>query len=367
MTSRTIAVIGGTGAQGIPVVRDLVRSNNYTVRALTRDPNSARFKEIAAYGPPGSVEPVVGSFASEANLRELFRGAWGAFVNIDGFNCGEKTEIYWSIRAYELAIEAGVKLYVYSSLLYAYKAGGFDPKFRGGHYDAKGRVGEWILALNKEIGERHGTRAALFSTGPYMEMAIHAYTPMPPSVEDGVVTWRVPLSDGAVPEVALDDCGYYVKWLFDNPERADGMNLDVAIEHATYTEVARAFSAVTGKPARYIDTSFDDYFAAVPLPDDAPTGYNADPSDPATMSYRENFTGWWNLWRHSANNKGVVRKDYAVLDEIHPNRIRTVEEWFRREDERGRALGLGTLWERVQPEKIGLVLKLHDDRRKGGL
>ncbi|KAM6536405.1 hypothetical protein FALCPG4_002413 [Fusarium falciforme] len=207
-------------------------------------------------------------------------------------------------------------------------------------------------------------QAALFSTGPYMDMAIHAYTPMPPLVEDGVVTWRVPLGDGAIPEVALDDCGYYVKWLFDHPERANGMDLDVAIEHATYTQVAEAFQKVTGKPARYIDTSFDDYFATVPVAD-LPTGYNADPKDPATMKYRDNFTGWWNLWRHSAGNKGLIRKNYEILDEIRPNRIRTVEEWFRHEDKRGRELGLGSLWERVQPENIGFVLKLHDDQRHG--
>lgn len=364
-STRTIAIIGGTGAQGIPVVRDLVQSGNYTVRALTRDPESARFREIAAYGPPGAVEPLVGTFASEANLHALFRGVWGAFVNIDGFNCGEKTEIYWSIRAYEIAIEEGVSLFVYSNLANAYKLGGYDPKFRGGHYDAKGRVGDYILSQNKETRYRRDTRAACFLTGPYMDMAIHAHTPMPPSVEDGVVTWRVPLGDGAIPEVALDDCGHYVKWLFDHPERADGMTLDVAIEHAGYHEVARAFSAVTGKPARYVDTSFDDYFAANPLADDEPAGYNADPADPATMTFRANFTGWWNMWRASGGNEGLIRKDYALLDEIFPGRIRTVEEWFRREDERGRALGLGSLWERVQPEKLGFVLKLHEDRRQG--
>jgi len=47
-----------------------------------------------------------------------------------------------------------------------------------------------------------------------------------PFVEDGVVgsSWR-----RAVPHVALEDCGYYACWLFDNSERANGMNLEVAI------------------------------------------------------------------------------------------------------------------------------------------
>lgn len=366
MSPPTIAIIGATGAQGMPVVNELVSSGAYKVKALTRDPESARFKTIQSYGPAGAVEPVVGTFASEEDLRKLFRGAWGAFVNIDGFNCGEKTEIYWSIRAYELAVEEGVKLYVYSNLVYAYKQSGYKPEFRGGHYDAKGRIGEWILSQNAHVQKHHGMQAALFSTGPYIDMVIHAYTPMPPLVEDGVVTWRVPLGDGAIPEVALEDCGYYVKWLFDNTERANGMDLDVAIEHVGYDELAEAFQKVTGKPARYIDTSFDDYFAAVPVAE-MPTGYNADPKDPATMKYRDNFTGFWNLWRYSAGNKGLIRKNYELLDEIHPNRIKTVEEWFRREDKRGKELGLGSLWERVQPEKIGFVLKLHDDQLKGAL
>lgn len=366
MSPRIIAVIGGTGAQGIPVVRDLAKSGTYKIRALTRNADGSRFKQIKAYGAPGVVEPVVGSFASEEALRELFRGAWGAFVNIDGFNCGEKTEIYWSIRAYELAIEEGVKFYVYSNLQYAYKLSGYKPEFRAGHYDAKGRIGEWILSQNSEVSRLHGMSAALFTTGPYMDMAIHAATLMPPTVEEGVVTWRVPLGDGAVAEVAIDDCGYYVKWLFDNHERANGMNLDVAIEHATYKEVAAAFERVTGKPAQSIDVSFDEYFASIPGAE-LPAAYNSDPNDPAAMSYRDNFTGFWNIWRHSAGNKGLITKDYKLLDEIHPGRIRTVEGWFRREDKRGRELGLGSLWERVQPEKIGFVLKLQEDNWKGAL
>src|SRR5436190_22812302 len=108
-STRLIAVIGATGAQGIPIVKSLVESGKYAVRALTRDTSNARFKELQSYGP---VEGVVGTFASETSLRELFRGAWGAFVNIDEFNRGEKAEIFWTIRAWELAIEEAVKFFV---------------------------------------------------------------------------------------------------------------------------------------------------------------------------------------------------------------------------------------------------------------
>ena len=359
-TSR-IFVVGGTGAQGLPVIGGLLADGKYSVRALSRDAASRRAKALLELG---NVEIVEGTFADETTLRAGFRGCDGAYINIDGFNTGEKAEMYWAIRSYEIAIEEGIRFFVYGNLDYALKKAGYDSRFRAGHYDGKGRIGEWILFQNQANRDRMG--AAVFTTGPYMEMAISAMTPMAPSVEDGVVTWRVPLGDGAVPHVALGDCGYYARWLFDNPDRANGMNLEVAIAQVGYRELAAAFARVTGHPARYIDTDLEDYWSG-PLRAAAglPAGYNADPADRSTMSFRDNFTGFWNIWKHE-----VIRRDYALLDEIHPDRIRTVEDWLRREDELGRALGKGSLWDRVQPEnqlKHPPLLKLAEDRRRGRL
>lgn len=217
-------------------------------------------------------------------------------------------------------------------------------------------------------------RSALFTTGPYMEMTLGKGTPFPPWVEtdgDGVAvaTWRAPLGpDGAIPFVALDDVGFYVKYLFDHADdgEADGLDLQVSIEHVTFDALARAFTKVTGKPARWIDDGVDEHMDFIWGPGaDTPAGYNADPSDAATMTLRRNFTGFFNLWRHSGGNKGVIRRDYALLDRIHPGRIRSVEEWLRRENEKGLKAGLGDLWERIQPEKLGYVLKLSEDGRQG--
>ena len=64
---------------------------------------------------------------------------------------------------------------------------------------------------------------------------------------------------------------------------------------------------------------------------------------------------------------GVIKRDYALLDEIHPNRISSAEEWFRREDQLGRELGKGSLWERVQLENRTPLLKRNEDKRTGKL
>ena len=357
-----IFVVGGTGAQGIPIVSALVADKKYAVRVLSRDSTSPRAKALLELGNVSFLE---GSFADEATLREGFRGCDGAFVNIDGFNAGEKTETYWAIRSYEIALEEGIKFFVYGNLDYVLKKSGYDSRFRTGHYDGKGRVGEWILFQNQVNRDRMG--AAVFTSGPYIEMVISPGTPMTPTVEDGVVTWRVPLGEGAVPHVALEDCGYYVRWLFDHPERANGMALEVAIEQVAYANLAAAFEKVTGHPAQYIDTNLDTYWRKGPLSSrgDVPAGYNADPNDKSTMTVRDNFTGFWNMWKHE-----IVKRDYPLLDEIHPNRINTAEEWFRREDQLGRELGKGSLWERVQPENWrpdSPILKGTVDRRQGKL
>ncbi|TFB02454.1 NmrA-like family domain-containing protein 1 [Trichoderma ghanense] len=359
-----VFVIGGTGAQGIPVIRGLVKDGAYAVRFLTRDATSARAKLLLGLG---DVEALEGTFASETDLRKGFRGAQYAFVNIDGFNCGEKTEMYWAIRAYELALEEGIKFFVYGNLDYVYKKSGFDPRFRTGHYDGKGRVGEWILQQNKtpEIAKRMG--AALYTTGPYMQMALGQRTPMSPVLEDGVVTWKVPLGEGAVAHVDLDDCEYYVRWLFDHQDRSNGLDLKVAISLVDYHEMARAFTKVTGRPAKYVDIDLETYWKIGPLgPGQTSSGYNSDLSDPSSMTLRENFTGFWNMWKHTqTNNRGLIKRNFALLDEIHPNRIKNVEEWFRREEEKSKEQGLPGLWELATELKP--VLKIAEDGRRGRL
>jgi hypothetical protein len=363
-TTSTIFIIGGTGAQGLPVIHGLVSDGKYYCKILTRDVDSARAKQLAALP---NVSLAEGTFADEEILRAGFSGCDGAFVNIDGFNSGEKGEMYWAIRAYELALECGIKFFVYGNLDFVYKKSGYDPKFRTGHYDGKGRIGEWILQQTRDNHQKMG--AALFTTGPYIEMSIAVGTPMTPTVEDGVMTWRVPLGEGAVVHVALEDCAGYVRWLFDNPDRANGMDLEVAIAHIGYAELAAAFKKVTGHPARYIDTSLEQYWESGPLARIGHTaaGYNANVGDKATMTVKQNFTGFWNMWKYSYDNKGVVRRDYALLDEILPSRIKSAEQWFRREEERGKRQGLGGLWNRVQPTNLRPILKIAEDNRSGKL
>ncbi|KAH7303819.1 hypothetical protein B0I35DRAFT_324959, partial [Stachybotrys elegans] len=346
MSVSKVFVVGGTGAQGIPVVRGLVSDGKYAVKVLTRDATSNRAIQLLALS--SRVELFQGTLSSEEDLRKGLEGCDGIFLNIDGFTVGEKVEMFWTMRIYELAVELKVKHFVFGNLDYALRKGGYNPKYRSGHYDAKGRMTDWLLGqhkLNKGKHFYHMT-VAIFTTGPYIEMAISNSTPMTPRIEkdeneQDVVVWRVPLTEhGAVPHVYLDDCAHYVRWLFDNPDQ-DGIDLEVAVDHIHYADLAAAFEKVTGCKAKFVDVSFEEYWAEGPMKTvaNAPTGHQTSVDEAGAMTIRENFTGFWNIWRDSGYNKGVIQRDYALLDKIHPQRIRSVEQYFRLADEKFRAEG----------------------------
>ncbi|RYC54109.1 hypothetical protein CHU98_g12102, partial [Xylaria longipes] len=177
MSPRLVAIIGGTGAQGVPVVKELLKSGDYSVRLLTRDTNNARFKELQTYGP---VEGIVGTFASEDTLRATFRAPGAHSLILMGSTVVRRRRSFGLSGAWELALEEGVKFYVHGNLDYAYKKSGFRPEFHAGHYDAKGRIGEWIQLQNRDAAVRGRMRSALFTTGPYIDMTIGKNTPFPP-------------------------------------------------------------------------------------------------------------------------------------------------------------------------------------------
>jgi uncharacterized protein YbjT (DUF2867 family) len=135
--TETILIIGGSGAQGSAIVRVLVQTGHYSIRVLTRSTTSDASKELA--GLEG-VTLIEGDSSNVAALRSAFKDVDACYVNTNGFALGEKAEIYWGIRTFEIAREAGVKHYVWAGLPYVYKRSGYDPKYNTGHLDGKGRV-----------------------------------------------------------------------------------------------------------------------------------------------------------------------------------------------------------------------------------
>ncbi|PYI02884.1 NAD(P)-binding protein [Aspergillus sclerotiicarbonarius CBS 121057] len=311
---KTVLVIGATGAQGIPVVKSLVAGGQYAVRAFTRNPQSPDAQLISSFP---NVSLFVGNSFDENDLRQAFQGVQLAYVNINGYVSGEKGELYWGIRTFEIAVQSGIEHYVWGSLDYSLKKGNFDEKFRCGHCDGKAKVADWLLTQTRST---NSTTISVLTSGPYMELLYEFM--LPKKTPEGVYQFVAPLGDG------------HARWLFDNRNQASGLNLEVATEHVNWTALAKTFTKVTGKPAQYVDVSLQDYFdnhyAAGRKAVDRKIGTAVDKKDPTLQTWRQNFGGFWNMWKYTGPNTGNITRDYAFMNTIHPSRVRTVEEWMRK-------------------------------------
>lgn len=163
------------------------------------------------------------------------------------------------------------------------------------------------------------------NSGPYMDSLAQLLRPRQDA--DGTYVFSAPLGqEGAMPMIYLQDFGRYVLWVLQHPERSAGMTIGVATEHVTFPHLVESFTAVTGKPARYEDLPVEEWVQRVfgGLPNGINTKIGGSDDD-TLMTYGDNFSHWMNVYK--AN---VIKKDYALLDEILPDRVKSVGEWIQR-------------------------------------
>lgn len=115
--------------------------------------------------------------------------------------------------------------------------------------------------------------------------------------------------------------------MFDNIKDSAGLDLKVATDEVSFADIAATFTQVTGKPATHQFVPLDVYLPmAEPFPN-APANWAAGPTAPrdeSTMTWRENFSAWWLFWGEGWPEK----RNWALLDKIHPQRIKSLKEWM---------------------------------------
>lgn len=173
----------------------------------------------------------------------------------------------------------------------------------------------------------------VLSSGPYAD---RLWDNAAPKVEsDGTYVFPLPLGPtGAMPYVSLPDLARYAVWVLSNPIISAGMELGVAIAHVTGTELAEAFTRVTGKKARWDDVPLDAVLKGFP-PGRIGASMSPGFEDPTNVSAASHFGPWYGIFRDSGGNTGCWSRDYELLDRILPDRERTIEEWMRRENYTG--------------------------------
>lgn len=231
-----ILVTGATGLQGGAVARELVRRGR-PVSALVRDPAAERARALADLG----VELVRGDLDDESSLRSALEGFHGLFA-VQNFMtpAGLGGEVRQGRSLARAAKAAGVGHVVYTSV------GGAERESGVPHFDSKRGIERYLM----------GTGVPLTVLRPTFFMdnfAAHG-----PELEDGTLVVRLALKPGTrVQFIAVDDIGYFAAEAFDRPEAYVGRALEIAGDALTATEIAEAFAARSGLPARFEELSLD--------------------------------------------------------------------------------------------------------------
>lgn len=183
MNKLSIAVVGGTGAQGGGVVNALLAAGTYAVRVATRNPASDSAKALIQRG----VEVRKADLLEPGSLRTLFEGAYGAFVVTnfwDPAQMHKETEI--GCAAVEAARTAGVQHYIWSTLPDYQKLSGGRVKVA--HFTDKARVDAAVEAA--------GFARYTFVQPPmYFQNFVGMNVPQP--LPNGGRGWAVPMSPAA--------------------------------------------------------------------------------------------------------------------------------------------------------------------------
>jgi hypothetical protein len=167
---------------------------------------------------------------------------------------------------------------------------------------------------------------AILTSGPYMEMMHFMWTP---TFDESTSTnvFYIPLGQGTLPMIHLDDLGEYARWIFDHPDQSAGMDLGISTQHVHGEEIARAFTSVTGQKAVYQDISTETWFDSY-MKEDVSSAYQVTAGEPGVLSWRSSFTGFWNLWRECGGEEPLVTRDYDQLDKVrHPSPLQAMWHW----------------------------------------
>jgi uncharacterized protein YbjT (DUF2867 family) len=247
---KVIAVLGATGAQGGGLVRAILAdpSGGFTARAVTRDVNSDKAKELAKLG----AEVVAANVDDEESLKKAFAGAYGAFcVTFFWDHFSPEKELAQAGAMARAAKAAGLKHVIWSTLedtrRWVPLSDDRMPTLGGGkykvpHFDAKGEADQLFTGT--------GVPTTLLLTSFYWDNFIH-FGMGPKKGPDGALAITLPMGDKKLPGIAAADIGACAYGIFKAGDKYIGKTVGIAGGHPTGAEMAAGLGKALGKDVRY--------------------------------------------------------------------------------------------------------------------
>ncbi|HSK10504.1 MAG TPA: NmrA/HSCARG family protein [Vicinamibacterales bacterium] len=260
---KIIAVVGATGAQGGGLVRAILNdeSGQFAARAITRDVNAAKARELARLG----AEVVAADLYDVESLKRAFAGAHGAFcVTFFWAHMSPEKEKTEAANQAAAAKQAGVSHVIWSTLEDSRRWVPLDddrmPTLQGQykvpHFDAKAEANRFFLDA--------GLPVTLLHTSFYWDNFIF-FGLEPKAGPDGVLAITLPMGDAPLPGIAAEDIGKCALGIFKAGGEFIGKSVGIAGEHRTAAQMAAAMSRALGREVRYNDVP-PDVFRSFPFP-----------------------------------------------------------------------------------------------------
>jgi uncharacterized protein YbjT (DUF2867 family) len=254
---KIITVVGATGAQGGGLVRAILDdpTGGFAVRAITRDVNSDKAKELAKLG----AEVVAANVDDPTSLQRAFAGAYGAYcVTFFWEHFSPKKEQAQALAMAEAAKKAGLKHVIWSTLedtrrwvpLSDSRMPTLMGEYKVPHFDSKGESNHLFTDL--------GVPTTFLQTSFYWDNFI-GFGMGPKMGPDGKLAFTLPMGDRQLSGIAAEDIGKCAYGVFRKGLELVGQTVSVAGEHLTGAQMAAGLSRFLGQEVHYKAVSADVY------------------------------------------------------------------------------------------------------------
>ena len=237
-----VAVTMATSRQGVGVVKELSNTNNYQIRAITRDTNTYKALELAKLN---NVELVKGDLMDPESLKKAFKGAEIIFGNTTPTR-GWKIFRGSIIRSYEIAqgfnlinqvkiaYEEGIlNHFIFSSISKAKNPLRNDPA--PGHFTSKWDIEEYIKILGISDITTVIRPVSYFEN---FENKLPGYS-ISKNIFPGIVG-----KDFKWQTIAVEDIGKWVRGILSKSEEYKNQAINIAGEELTGAEMAMTLQKI---------------------------------------------------------------------------------------------------------------------------
>ena len=271
---KIILVTGATGQQGGATVHHLL-NRGWTVRGLTRNPNSAKAQKLTAAG----VEVIQGDLDDRASLDAALQGVYGVY-SFPNMSLGIEGEVRQGKLMADAAKAAGVEHFVQGSV------GGVERNSGVPHFESKWQVEEYVRSL--------GLPATFLRPVFFMDN----FNWKREQVLNGTFVSLGMASNKPLQLIAADDIGVFAALAFESPQEYIGLGLELAGDELTEPETVAIMANVISRPIELVP-----------------------PAGPPPNEDMSKMIDWFNEAGYEA--------DIPALRERHPS-LMNLETWLRK-------------------------------------